>query len=72
MDILAVGSASEAGSELFRLGSIIAFNTNDPIVFDLQFKWTSTAAIESRSRPDNMFLVLILVDTAVTHFSSWD
>jgi hypothetical protein len=70
MDILAVGSASEAGPELFRLGSIIAFNTDDPIVFDIQFKWASTSAIESRCSPDNIYLALILVDTAVTHLSS--
>jgi hypothetical protein len=69
VDVLAEGPASQAGPELIRFSNIVAFDSQNPIVFYVQLKGASPPAIEGGSGADDLNIPVGLADILIVHFS---
>ena len=68
MDVLAKSAASQAGAQLFGLFGVIAFDSEDPVVLDVQADRTSAAAVKGGSGADNFYIPIRLADSIIAHF----
>jgi hypothetical protein len=67
MDILSERPAPQAGSELFGFGGIIAFDSKNTVVLNMQAQRTSSPAVKGRGGADNFYIIIDIADALIGH-----
>jgi len=68
MDILPECPAPQTGSELFGFGGVIALDSKDAVVFDMQAKRTSPPTVKGRCGAYDFYITIGMADTFIAHF----
>jgi len=58
VDVLPEGPASQAGPELIRFRNVVAFDSQNSIVFDMQLEGASPATVKGRSGADDLNAII--------------
>jgi hypothetical protein len=69
MDILPERAAPQAGSELFGFGGVIALDSKDAVVFDMQAKRAPPPTVKGRCGAYDFNITIGIADTLIGHFN---